>query len=227
MKQFTLVAAVVAMAATGCVNSNQFLKKNSMAANQMAPAQSAPTGGVQQVSYDAPKKGGSKILLTGGLFGKKKSNCCESSCGCDDICCESTCGCADQCCESTCGCPEGCGAGCCQGYNGPFHRGSYCNGCGPCGNGACGNGCYGDCYGCRPGQGMVNCIASGGCGGAGYCGHCGCCDPTGPLCPHSFGYPAATNFTPGPQGGQTAYPYYTTRGPRDFLMCNPQPLGPY
>ena len=28
-----------------------------------------------------------------------------------------------------------------------------------------------------------------------------------------------------PQSAQVAYPYYTTRGPRDFLLNNPPPLG--
>lgn len=31
---------------------------------------------------------------------------------------------------------------------------------------------------------------------------------------------------PGPEFGAVMYPYYTTRGPRDFLMANPPPLGP-
>ena len=35
------------------------------------------------------------------------------------------------------------------------------------------------------------------------------------------------NFNPGPPVAQTAYPYYTVRGPRDFLLDNPPPLGPY
>lgn len=29
----------------------------------------------------------------------------------------------------------------------------------------------------------------------------------------------------GPQGGTVAYPYYTVRGPRDFLMDNPPSIG--
>ena|SRR5580658_147698 len=29
-----------------------------------------------------------------------------------------------------------------------------------------------------------------------------------------------------PQGGTVSYPYYTTRGPRDFLETNPQSIGP-
>lgn len=31
---------------------------------------------------------------------------------------------------------------------------------------------------------------------------------------------------PGPQGPSVAYPYYTTRAPRDFLMNNPPSIGP-
>jgi hypothetical protein len=38
------------------------------------------------------------------------------------------------------------------------------------------------------------------------------------------GVPEVTQ--PGPPVGQVAYPYYTTRGPRDFLMASPRPLGP-
>jgi hypothetical protein len=30
----------------------------------------------------------------------------------------------------------------------------------------------------------------------------------------------------GPQTGAVAYPYYTTRGPRDFLAKNPGSIGP-
>jgi len=30
----------------------------------------------------------------------------------------------------------------------------------------------------------------------------------------------------GPTTGAVAYPYYTTRGPRDFLVNNPQSIGP-
>ena len=35
------------------------------------------------------------------------------------------------------------------------------------------------------------------------------------------------DFTPGPPVAQTAYPYYTVHGPRDFLLNNPPSLGPY
>ncbi len=32
-------------------------------------------------------------------------------------------------------------------------------------------------------------------------------------------------FTPGPPSAQVAYPYYSVRGPRDFLMDNPPSIG--
>jgi len=36
----------------------------------------------------------------------------------------------------------------------------------------------------------------------------------------------AGQAAPGPAMGAVAYPYYTTRGPRDFLARNPQSIGP-
>jgi hypothetical protein len=33
-------------------------------------------------------------------------------------------------------------------------------------------------------------------------------------------------YAGGAPTGQTAYPYYTTRGPRDFLASNPPSIGP-
>ena len=47
------------------------------------------------------------------------------------------------------------------------------------------------------------------------------------MCPHGGGYPEYPAFNPGPPHGQVAYPYYTTRGPRDFLRDNPPNIGPY
>ena len=67
------------------------------------------------------------------------------------------------------------------------------------------------------------------CCGHGYC--CACCGPPAPgavCCPccgasgdHNY------NVSPGPPTAQTAYPYYTLRGPRDFLLNNPPSIGPY
>ncbi len=102
-------------------------------------------------------------------------------------------------CDTCCECTCGCPEDCC------------CDpGCG-CSDGCCGcdsGGCCGN-GGCDPCQKIVGKIASGGC------------------CPHSNGYPASYNYAPGPPVGQTAYPYYTTRGPRDFLQNNPPTIGPY
>lgn len=36
----------------------------------------------------------------------------------------------------------------------------------------------------------------------------------------------ADAFTAGPAMGAVSYPYYTVRGPRDFLATNPTPIGP-
>jgi hypothetical protein len=36
----------------------------------------------------------------------------------------------------------------------------------------------------------------------------------------------AGRFTPGPPTGAVTYPYYTTRGPRDFLAQKPESIGP-
>jgi hypothetical protein len=62
--------------------------------------------------------------------------------------------------------------------------------------------------GCGLCRGLVGCVASG-------------------FCPHATGYPEPYSFNPGPPVGQVAYPYYTVRGPRDFLMNNPPSIGPY
>jgi hypothetical protein len=66
------------------------------------------------------------------------------------------------------------------------------------------------------------------CGGRG----CGLCQRVAGrvasgFCPHSGGYPEAYNFQPSPPSGQVTYPYYTVRGPRDFLRNNPPSIGPY
>lgn len=58
------------------------------------------------------------------------------------------------------------------------------------------------------------------CGRAGNCSPCpNCCD----------GHRAVADQLGGPAGppcGQVTYPYYTTRGPRDFLLNNPPRIGP-
>jgi hypothetical protein len=104
----------------------------------------------------------------------------------------------------------------CYGYGVANHS---CCGCGGCGDGGCGNG--GGCGGC--GNGGCGCgPCAYGCGGGPMYGS-GCC--AGPGCCASGDQ--HYTFNPGPPVGQTAYPYYTTRGPRDFLEKNPAPIGPY
>jgi hypothetical protein len=67
------------------------------------------------------------------------------------------------------------------------------------------------CASCGPGRG-----AGGGLGGMG-------CMGTGGVDPSTL---VPQQFTPGPPVGQVTYPYYTLRGPRDFLARNPRSIGP-
>ena len=99
----------------------------------------------------------------------------------------------------------------CQGGNGECF-GRYCNSPG----GGYGPGPY-DCSACN----SPNWGCNGHAHGQGLCARCGqpgagCCCASGD---HRY------QFAPGPPVGQTAYPYYTVRGPRDFLDGNPSPLG--
>lgn len=97
-------------------------------------------------------------------------------------------------------CTSGCDDTCC---------GDGC--CGTCNEGCCGSDCY-----CGDDCGAGKCRS--GCGLGGRMMGCN---------PHAGGYPEAQNFNPGPPSGQVAYPYYTVRGPRDFLRNNPPSIGPY
>lgn len=95
----------------------------------------------------------------------------------------------------------------CTGYRHPHGyvdgRGCLCdNGCGPCTT----------CPNCGR-----NYCGTGPAPGCGCCPFCGC----GPSGDHNY------NFSPGPPVAQTAYPYYTLRGPRDFLLGNPPSIGGY
>lgn len=238
MKRLFVAVAIVSLAATGCVSSTQ-LARNNAAAAQVARAKPAAQPEIVQTAY-----------LEGGLlagFNHKVKNCCDPSCGnccetecgcaecpCDE-CCDATCGCPTQCCDPCCGCEDPCCGSCCD--NRSFLQkcvdriaGGGCsngkNGCGGC-NGM--NGCNCGLGHCQGGRGSGGSVCGGGTGGHCGCGPCcatcaahECC-----LCPHAGGYPAMTRFNPGPPVGQVAYPYYTTRGPRDFLQDNPPTIGPY
>ncbi|MEN1678004.1 MAG: hypothetical protein AAGJ46_00315 [Planctomycetota bacterium] len=99
-------------------------------------------------------------------------------------------------CGPTCECGPSCGCG-----------GECCGDAGCCGGGGCGG--YGGCNGCGP-------FGGGGAFGAGG----------GPSCLPLGAGDSNYNFNAGPPVGAVAYPYYTTRGPRDFLAKNPMPIGP-
>lgn len=147
-----------------------------------------------------------------------------SSAGCTAI---NSCGCGDAPCHVATSqrapratllqgrCPTG---------HGVFDRlGWTQRGCAECVGDQCGGGCGP--FGCGP-QG---CDASG--GGHGMCGGEGCLqNGLGALLDCNGGCHSCGdhnyNFNPGPPTGQVAYPYYTTRGPRDFLTCNPPSIGP-
>ena len=110
-------------------------------------------------------------------------------------------------------------------------------------NGACiGGGCTSNCEG--PGGGCATTMGRLG-GLAGVCGDQGCrpgCIPgrlgwqqggldySAHLQPGCMGHHAgdALNsrpFYPGPSSAQVGYPYYSHRGPRDFLVDNPPTIG--
>lgn len=92
----------------------------------------------------------------------------------------------------------------CNGIN--LARRGGCSGCQQCGHGG----------GHMLGHGM-----HGGGMGHGGMGHGGMAGGMG-------GHHQSRTYTgpQGPTGGQVAYPYYTTRGPRDFLIDNPPSIGP-
>jgi hypothetical protein len=127
------------------------------------------------------------------------------------------------------------GSECGPGYpQGPYD-------CSPCSS--CGWGCTGHQHpmGYRTGRECYcqndGCNGNGQCNGQPNCvcprcgrGYCGGCPGVGCGCPFCGCGPSGDqnyNFNPGPPVAQTAYPYYTLRGPRDFLMNNPPSIGPY
>jgi hypothetical protein len=112
----------------------------------------------------------------------------------------------------------GCRGPCAYGHEGPF------DGCG-CGGGGCSDcGGYAGAYGGGPSGGPSD-------GSTGRV-------PAGAVASRRHpaqGHPIARQrrdsdgeyeFAAGPPTGATTYPYYTTRGPRDFLARNPRGIGP-
>ncbi len=130
-------------------------------------------------------------------------------------------GCSTGNCE-TGGCNTGsCGGSCGSGILGKL-KGGGCNG--SCGSGNCGSGNCGHGGGLCKGGCRAGCVA----GPIGW--QQGGLDYSSHLQPGLLGHNAARNlnnrpFTPGPPTAQTAYPYYTVRSPRDFLMDKPPTIG--
>ena len=138
-----------------------------------------------------------------GSGGGIASGSCSSG-GCGDSSCGScsTGSCGDTSCGGSCG--GQCGGGV-LGHVGKHLRGGLACGCGV-------SGCRGGCQ--AGGLGWQQ-------GGLDYSSH---------LQPGLLGHRAGQNlnsqpFTPGPPTAQVGYPYYTHRGPRDFLMANPPSIG--
>ncbi len=220
MKQFVLWMAIVGLATTGCAQ-NRVLGPHARRGGadfQVARSQPKPRKSLRASLPSFRMTRNETDELRNERFDEEfdennielaafGSRCrgCET---CDDSCCG---GCEDGCCGDCatgdyCGCDEGCSGG---------------DGC--CGN-CCDSGCCGD-DGCSSECGS-GCSA---CGGRG----CGLCQrmagrfAASGICPHSGGYPESYNYNPSPPTGQVAYPYYTVRGPRDFLRNNPPSIGPY
>lgn len=126
-----------------------------------------------------------------------------------------------ECGSGNCGCGNGGYAACSSGSCGQGHGGA-CN-CGPSG-GLMGK-VRGRLAGCKTGCGRTGCQA----GPLGW--QQGGLDYSSHLNPGRLGHNAGAAvanqpFRPGAPSAQVAYPYYTHRGPRDFLMANPPSIGP-
>jgi hypothetical protein len=222
------IVAILCLATTGCT-ANRMMgprgQRTGILNSQRAPRPNIQRNEVVPAAYDASCDPG-----CGCEPGCGCDICCEPTCG--EPCCEPECGC-DVCCEPECGCDPGCGvcdpcctdtctgADGCSAGNGSGNGGLFGKLCGRNGRNGNGNGRGGmangqvcsacgdpNCSGCLGGAAFGHAVASG-------------------LCPHAGGYPEAQTFNPGPPTGQVAYPYYTTRGPRDFLQNNPPSIGPY
>ena len=103
------------------------------------------------------------------------------------------------------------GCGSVAGLLSPHGHGLIDGSCGHCDD--CPETCQScDCDGCGPQY----------CGDCDYDG-CGRVRGCGLLDRMCCGRPCVN---PGPPTGAVTYPYYTVRGPRDFLMKTPRPLGP-
>jgi hypothetical protein len=185
------------------------------------------------------------------LIGLALATCgsgCASHRGCANPCghpgqCGDCGGC--QMCGTACSCAGGgcasgyCGSdGCYSGRTGLLPRGgAACDDCPRRGLFEClWNRRHGG-HGGHGGHAAAACQGCGGrgchlCGGRGHGGHGGPGGPGGAYGdpngnPYADPYAGQMQAAPGPGAGAVAYPYYTTRGPRDFLINNPPSIGPY
>ncbi len=219
MKQIMFLMAIVGLAATGCAQ-NRVLGTHARRGGgasefQMARSQAMPQQNTSFASNEADDSYGDSDIQQAMYGGRCRGGCASG--GCD--------------CSAGCDCNGGCDGGC----------DDSC-----CGNGGCADGCCGD-GGCSVGGGRagggqlrgriggrvanLKGRVGGGCSACGGLG-CGLCQRVvgkvaNGFCPHGGGYPANYNYNPSPPSGQVAYPYYTVRGPRDFLRNNPPSIGPY
>lgn len=153
------------------------------------------------------------VVLLVGLSGC----CCNRPAACGDSCT------IDGSCSTCVDCPETCQSYDCDG--GTCDSGT-CDG-GMCDGGMCDGGtCVQDCgYATGRGQGLGDrCrgFLSGLCPWGRGCGNraaAGAGDG-------AFGQGASDGAFGQGTGGVVTYPYYTTRGPRDFLAKNPRGIGP-
>jgi len=109
--------------------------------------------------------------------------------------------------------------GCCC-FDRLFCHPFWCNGCNSCGS--CGDDCGCD-DGCGCGAGGGGAMYGAHQGGGG-CSSCGLASHHQRHTERNDGGQIA--FDSGPPTGQVTYPYYTTRGPRDYLAKNPRSIGP-
>lgn len=106
---------------------------------------------------------------------------------------------------------------------------------GECGGGECGSS---NCNSCRGNGGVLNRLRGKACGGncrtgcvpGGLGWQQGGLDYSSHLNPGLLGHNTGAaiqsqGFQAGPPSAQVAYPYYSHRGPRDFLLDNPPSIG--
>lgn len=125
------------------------------------------------------------------------------------------------------------GCGGCQG-GGCDSCGGGCDSCGGGGCDSCGGGGDYGCTDCGSGEMYADSYSDGGMQGPMVASGAGCASGNcagGPGCAGGHCNLAARRMAnmqgpPGPPTAAVTYPYYTNRGPRDFLARNPGNIGP-